>query len=133
MFRSLAEDNPVQMVLTTSDLGALGALSLHSAQSFDTTSGRVLLTYWRVRLSGTTLSAELTDPHLSEAAALNVFNGQRLLVPCRPEMGSLPPWPIPLDVGSALTGTIADGRVRLQLTSVSTDQLLDLDLSFASD
>ncbi|WP_127507658.1 hypothetical protein [Actinoplanes solisilvae] len=119
------EPNEFHLAFATNDLGAAGAVGLDSAVQVNAGSGPVTLVYWRLSADGDRFTGELTDPHLSEAAAINLFNNQQPLIPCRPEMGTLP-MPLALAAGSRISGT----PVSFALQAVTTDGMAELDLRF---
>ncbi|GIE91996.1 hypothetical protein [Actinoplanes regularis] len=121
------EPNRFHLAFATNDLAAVGAVGLDSAVRLNAGSGPVTLTYWRLTTNGTRFTGELTDPHLNEAAAINLFNNQQPLIPCRPEMGQLP-MPLALAAGSRISGT-ADS---FDLKAVTTDGMTELGLHFTA-
>ena len=125
------DTNPFSFFLSAGNAGALGSVELHSALVATATSGRVLLTYWRLSSDGRNISGVLVDPHLNEAAAANLFNEYRLLIPCRPELGQLPPWPGPLAAGTQMHGSVVNGHADISVTGSTTDGMADVALHFA--
>lgn len=124
------DTNPFAFFLAAGPAGGLGSIELHSALVATATSGRLLLTYWRLGSDGTNISGVLADPHEREAAAANLFNAAQLLVPCRPELGALPPWPRALAAGSQLQGRVADSHADISVAGSTTDGLTDIALRF---
>ena len=125
------EPNPVSLALTVGDVGTAGAISIRSALVFDV-GGPLLLTYWHLTASGNQLTGQLVDTHEREAAAANLFNEQRLLVPCRPELGQLPPWPSPLGTGTNLAGAGGSGHANLTVNGGTTDGFIEFQLRFSA-
>lgn len=125
------ENNPFSFFLAAGAAGGAGSLEVHSSAVVAAPSGSLLLTYWQLSTDGTNVSGVLIDPHIAEAAAANLFNEQRPLIPCRPELGQLPPWPGPLAAGTRLRGWIANGHADLTLAGATTDGLAEIVLRFA--
>ncbi|MFJ5548194.1 hypothetical protein [Streptomyces sp. NPDC093225] len=111
-----SEDNPFSLVLTVGAPTQAGALSLWSA-GVGTGSGqdlagnprdpRVLLVYWDLDWEGGRLTGRLTDTHAAEGTTLNLLNWPGPLVPCRPDLGTLPGgFPHAVDTGTTIEGDL---------------------------
>jgi hypothetical protein len=126
---SQTEPNPFSFRLNTDDLTQVGAVSLESSfvtltSGYDL-SGRprdanLLLTYWKVKLDGSELSARLTDRHESEGEQRNQVNLEQITFTCVEANDKLPggggfSWPI--QEGATLTGTLTASSADLTLTA----------------
>ena len=60
--------------------------------------------------------------HVKGAAALNLFSGPTLLVPCEPQFGSYTD-EMPLDTGSVMSGAVHGTHVRLTLSGTTHNSL----------
>jgi len=122
--------NPYSFFLAAGPVGVVGSIALYSAAVVAAPSGRLLLTYWRLSTDGRNVSGVLTDTHLAEGAPVNAFTEQQLLVPCRPELGQLPPWPGPLATGTQMRGSVANGHANLSVAGATTDGMTEILLHF---
>ena len=110
-----------------------GMLSLSSAGSLATSSGALLLEYWRLELDGETLTGELVDTHEQEAAAANLLHSQMELVQCQPQFGTTP-WTWPIAEGATLEGRLADDTLELTITgNVTMGRLRPFTFSVTAD
>ena len=125
------DDNPLDLKLlqpTVSASNAPGAIALASALLFNATSPSLILEYWSLSLNGGTLSGTLINDHRAEAAAFNLLAITDQLVPCRPELGTIP-MVAPLAVGTRLTATLSATTVTLHLEG----NVLRGDRAFSAD
>lgn len=120
------EPNPVHVFVGTSGQGSEGTFTLTTADSFATSGGDVLLTYWDIAYdsAGGAVSGTLTDTHVQEAAAANMLFVTQDLVPCRSELGQIP-FIAAMGEGTALRGTIDSGDAAIQIVGRSIDGLFD--------
>lgn len=72
------------------------------------------------------------DNHVREAAAYNLFNEVKPLVPCQPSLGMLPYLPAPLNTGATLRGDLGYGSADLILDATTTDSLVSFELHFTT-
>jgi hypothetical protein len=121
-----AEQNPVHFTLQTDQQGPTGAWSITTGLVATTpTTGRDLaVQYWTDEYDPASgrLAARLTDDHVEEALAYNLVNVEQLLVPCRPELGTIP-MVAAMGEGSELAGTLDTDGASLEISGVSSDQL----------
>jgi hypothetical protein len=135
------ENNPFTLVLSVGQPSEAGAVSFWSS-AVSTASGqdlagnprdpRVLLTYWDLEWDSSTLTGELTDAHAEEGITLNLVNWPGLIVPCRPDLGSLPGgYPHAVGTGSTLEGELDAGGTSLTARGTTGDGALEFEFSFA--
>jgi hypothetical protein len=122
------EQNPIHFTLQSDQQTAVGGFSLTSAQVFTTpqTARQVALTYWSTTYDSTdgTLQAQLIEDNVESAAAYNLVNIEQQLVPCQPQLGTIP-MVAALAEGAELTGTLDDSGAVVELVATSTDGLYD--------
>lgn len=132
------ESNPFGFVFQGGDLQHSGSISLASGivvttdDPDSTGNPNVLLQYWSVQQSGDQVQATLTDPHQNEGAAYNDIWLDRLLVPCRPELGTLGAFPLVIAPGATITGTIGGGHVQLTMQAQTVDGSATFTAEFTS-
>jgi hypothetical protein len=123
-----AEQNPIHFTLQSDQQTAIGAFSLTSAQVFTTpqTDRQVALTYWSTTYDSTdgNLQAQLVEDNIESAAAYNLVNVEQQLVPCRPQLGTIP-MVAAMAEGAQLDGTLDDSDAVIELVATSTDGLYD--------
>ncbi len=121
-----AEQNPVHFTFQTDQQGPTGAWSITTGLVATTpTTGRDLaVQYWTDEYDPATgrLTARLTDDHVEESLAYNLVNVEQLLVPCRPELGTIP-MVAAMGEGSELVGTLDTDEAAIEVKGVSSDQL----------
>ncbi len=112
-----ADDNPLNLSVLqpTASAGlAPGAISLGSALQFNATSPPAIVRYWALGLNGGNLTGTLVEDHREEGAAFNLLAIRDELVPCRPELGSIPN-AVPLREGTRLFGSMTAASVHLRI------------------
>ncbi|MFE6745115.1 hypothetical protein ACFVGM_04620 [Kitasatospora purpeofusca] len=128
----LRESNPFALVLSVGPPAQTGAVTLGSSVAVAASSGQLLLTYWKLSWDNGTLRGQLTDNHVREAAALNLVNWATLLVPCRPELGTLPGgMPHSVAVGATLSGQLTATGTSLTAKGASDDGLVEFAFEFS--
>ncbi|SDT82229.1 hypothetical protein SAMN05216371_7040 [Streptomyces sp. TLI_053] len=126
------ESNPFALVISVGPPGQTGAVGLGTSVAVATGSGQLLLTYWKLSWDSGTLRGQLTDNHVREAAALNLINWATLLVPCRPELGTLPGgMPHSVAVGASLSGKLTATSTSLTAKGASDDGLVEFTFEFS--
>ncbi|WP_190039525.1 hypothetical protein [Streptomyces fructofermentans] len=134
------EDNPFSLLFAAGDPADAGAVSFWSS-AVGTASAQdlagnprdpqALLTYWDMDWSDGELDATLTDPHTSQAVALNLLNWSAPVVACRDDLGQLPGgFPHALASGTTLAGRLDDSGASLTGQGTSTDSLLEFRIEF---
>jgi hypothetical protein len=81
----------------------------------------VLFEYWRMDVQGSNVQGELVNSWRSAGLVLNIFPTDRLLVPCRPELGMIPRSIQPIEEGARLEGSITDENAELTITGQTLD------------
>lgn len=109
-------------LLVGSETGREGTIQLWSAQVLTdvSDSDSVLFDYWDISRQGDEVSGVLTD-RWAGLPPYNYIEGSQLLVPCRPELGTL----VQRDSiaeGTELTGTVTADRVELEVVAQSLDR-----------
>lgn len=110
----MVESNPIHLSLAPiGSPSAEGQISIYSARPFnDSRDG--LLQYWNLALSDGNLSGRLGSTHEAEAAAANLLNASKEIVPGRPDMGTLVS-PYAISRNSKLAGTFKRNEIRLRI------------------
>jgi hypothetical protein len=121
--RGVRERSPFNL-LVGSETGVEGTIQLWSAQLLtDTRDGRsALFDYWDISQQGDEISGVLTD-RWAGLPTYNFIEATQLLIPCRPELGTL----VQRDSiaeGAELTGTVTEDRVELEVIAQSLDREL---------
>ncbi|MEK2493216.1 hypothetical protein WN990_27045 [Kitasatospora purpeofusca] len=128
----LRENNPFALVLSVGQPSQTGAFTLGTSVAVAASSGQLLLTYWKLSWDSGALRGQLTDNHVREAAALNLVNWATLLVPCRPELGTLPGgMPHSVAVGASLSGKLTATTTSLTAKGASDDGLVEFAFEFS--
>ena len=121
---SIVESNPLHLFLgPISTPTAEGQISVFSAIPFkDRRDGvQYLLQYWTLRLNGNKISGTLSDTHMAEASVVNFLNGNKEIVPGRPEMGTMI-WPYPIGKNAKLEGTFNMREIRIRIQGNVSDE-----------
>jgi len=114
---SVVEDNPFNLNISTDSQGSDGNFGITSALVIsDTNIGDVLLQYWTFECNNANITGSLTDNHIAESSALNLFWAWDEIV--TGVSGTFPFW---MDENSSIQGTINNNAARLTLKSTSTD------------
>ena len=82
----------------------------------------ILFEYWKVRSSGTRIDGQLVNSWRRAGIAANVFSTDRLVVPCRPDLGLIPRTTQTINEGARLTGTVTDSAVNLTIRGQTFDK-----------
>jgi hypothetical protein len=121
-----AEQNPVHFTVQTDQQGPTGAWSVTTGLVATTPdTGRDLaVQYWTNEYDPETgrLAGRLTNDHKEEALAYNLVNVEQLLVPCRPELGTIP-MVAAMGEGTELAGTLDADQASIEIAGVSSDGL----------
>lgn len=128
---SVTESNPFDLVLSLGPAGGAGGFALQSAEVYQA-GNTVLLQYWSLRGAPSSFSGSLAQTHESEGATANQFWAVNLLVPCQPQMGTLPAMPAPIDAGATLSGHVSGSHADLRLTGGTMDGLYSFTVTFSS-
>jgi hypothetical protein len=120
-------------LLVGSETGVEGTIQLWSALVLtDVSDGRsVLFDYWDIDREGDDLSGVLTD-RWAGLPTYNYIEATQLLVPCRPELGTL----VQRDAiaeGAELTGTLTDDGVTIEVFAQSLDRELRFHVVIEAD
>jgi hypothetical protein len=117
------ERNPFNFAIFTSPPLREASVDVTSATvSNDPIAGFVLYEYWRSSLTGTKLTGRLARSHRESGIAANLFYTDRLMIPCRPQLGTRPTVPETIKEGARLAGTFTDRRVALTVTGQTLDR-----------
>ncbi|MFD8696440.1 hypothetical protein [Kitasatospora purpeofusca] len=128
----LRENNPFALLLSVGQPTQTGAFTLGTSAAVAASAGQLLLTYWQLSWDNGNLRGQLTDTHAREAAALNLVNWATLLVPCRPELGTLPGgMPHSVAVGASLSGQLTAAGTSLTAKGASDDGLVEFAFEFS--
>jgi hypothetical protein len=114
--------NPFNLVVS-SDVSREAGITLVSATVVANPQDgqRTLFEYWKLTRRGTKLSGRLKNSWRQAGIAQNVFPTDRLIVPCRPDLGTLPRSLQPVKEGAMLTGTVNARRAALTITGRTLD------------
>jgi hypothetical protein len=119
----LSESGPYNLIVSA-DPGTEAGITLVSATVVpDARDGDpILFEYWKLTGTGTRISGELVNSWRRAGIAANVFATDRLLVPCRPDLGIIPKTIQTINEGARLSGTITDGRAVLTIKGQTFDK-----------
>jgi hypothetical protein len=117
------ERNPFNFLISADPLREGGITLASATVTADPSDGDLtLFEYWRSTLQGSSIAGWLVRSWRQAGLALNVFSTDRLIVPCRPELGTLPKTFQTIKEGARLTGTFTDRRVELTVTGQTFDR-----------
>lgn len=122
---SLVESNPFGLTISTagSNTAMEGEFFIESCLSYSNPTmfeGCVLLQYWTFALNGNQIGGELTNNHLDEAAALNLFYGWDQFYSSLAGEGT--GWPFPMAQDTGISGQIDDQTAELNIEGNTEDQ-----------
>lgn len=117
----IRESSPYNLLVGASPGNEAGITTL-SATVATTPSGEpVLFEYWRMSVQGSAVQGELVNSWRQAGVVANLFPTDRLIVPCRPELGIIPRSIQPIEEGARIDGSITDDRAELEITGQTTD------------
>lgn len=122
------EQNPFHLTLATERQDVEGTYLVSSGHVATTpeTGRDVALTYWSLGYDDATqqIAGTLVSDHVEEAAAINLLGVTQQLVPCRPELGTIP-FVAAMAEGTRLAGALAPEAGVVEITGTSTNGLYD--------
>jgi hypothetical protein len=88
------------------------------------TGRQLAVQYWTETYDPSTgeLAATLTEDHVEEALAYNLVGVEQLVVPCQPQMGTIP-MVAAMGEGTRLAGTLDGTQASIEIEGASSDQL----------
>jgi hypothetical protein len=120
---SVREGNPFNLVVSADPGNEAGITLVSATVSADPRDGRrTLFAYWKITRRGSRLDGRLTQSWRQAGLALNLFPTDRLIVPCRPDLGVLPRSFQTIAEGATLTGSLTDHRVDLTVKGQTFDR-----------
>jgi hypothetical protein len=81
----------------------------------------ILFEDWRMNAQASSIQGQLVQSWRRAGIAANVFPTDRLVVPCRPDLGLIPKSIQTINEGARLTGTITDERAEVTVTGQTFD------------
>ena len=116
------ESSPFNLVVSTDPGNEAGITLVSATVAPDARDGKpILFEYWRISGDGSSLDGELVQSWRRAGLAANVFPTDRLIVPCRPDLGILPRTIQTIDEGARLTGSIDDEQAELTVEGQTFD------------
>lgn len=113
----IRERNPFSLSIgsTPGEIAAnkQGAFTTYSAIPYNFRGG-YLAEYWRVRITGNRVAANLSDPHTAEALAANQITALQNIA------GIVIPWPYVMRQGTTLRGTITRSRIQVTIRGLDS-------------
>ena len=126
------DSNTFQLSVATTTQTTEGGLSIVSSGRFNTSSGPVTLAYWTLRVVNGKVTGRLVSTHVAEGVAQNLLYTNKTLDPCGNRLGSIM-FPLAMDVGTTISGTLGPGTGTLTVTGRTTDLLRGYRLTFTLD
>ncbi|MEU1755633.1 hypothetical protein ABZ436_23650 [Micromonospora matsumotoense] len=123
------EDNDLRLSVSSARQTTEGGFTMVSSGRFHTTSGPLTLTYWDLRVDGTTISGTLTDSHKAEGVVQNLLYSNQTLDPCSDRLGGMLK-ALGMDTGARLSGRLGDrsGSLVVRGRSIDTSRGFELRL-----
>jgi hypothetical protein len=116
------ESGPFNLVVGADPGNEAGITIVSATVAADPRTGeRTLFEYWRLSGDESEVEGELVQSWRQAGLAANVFPTDRLIVPCRPDLGLLLKSIQTIDEGARLTGTITDDRADLTIEGQTFD------------
>jgi hypothetical protein len=124
------ETSPLHLTLQTDPAGAPGGFLLTTAQTATTSQGGLVLPFWNVEFDAGSgeLAGTLAEDHREEAAAANQFAVVQPLVPCQPQLGTIPQIDAMAE-GAQLAGSLGTDGARLEFAGSTVTGLWDYHVS----
>jgi hypothetical protein len=89
--RGIQESSPFNLVVSATPGNEAGVTIVSASVAPDARDGKpILFEYWTIDGSGSSLEGVLVESWRRAGIAANVFPTDRLVVPCRPELGIIP-------------------------------------------
>jgi hypothetical protein len=115
------ESSPYNLIVSASPGNEAGITIVSATVAPDARDGKpILFEYWRMT-GGSRLRGTLVNSWRRAGLAANVFPTDRLVVPCRPDLGLIPKTLQTIDEGAKLTATITDSRADVTITGRTFD------------
>jgi hypothetical protein len=116
------ESGPYNLVVSADPGNEAGFTTVSATVAPDPNGAPVLFEYWKTNVQGSEIRAELVNSWRRAGLAANVFPTDRLIVPCRPELGLIPKSIQTINEGARLEGSITDEDVDLTITGETFDK-----------
>lgn len=119
----LSESSPYNLIVSSDPSNEAGITLVSATVVPDARDGDpILFEYWKLSRQGTRIKGELVNSWRRAGIAANVFATDRLLVPCRPDLGIIPKTIQTINEGARLNGTITDSRAVLTIKGQTFDK-----------
>jgi hypothetical protein len=119
----IRESSPFNLIVQANPRNEAGITIVTATVGSDARDGSpILFEYWRIRASGSRLEGQLVQSWRRAGLAANIFPTDRLIVPCRPDLGLLPRTIQTINEGARLSGTVTDQRVDLTIRGQTFDK-----------
>jgi hypothetical protein len=118
----IRESGPYNLVVSANPGNEAGITTVSATVAPDPNGAPVLFEYWKTNVQGSDIQAELVNSWRRAGLAANVFPTDRLVVPCRPELGLIPKSIQTINEGARLKGSITDEQVDLTITGETFDK-----------
>jgi hypothetical protein len=117
----IRESSPYNLIVSANPGNEAGITTVSATVATTPTNRPVLFEYWRMTVQGSAVQGELVNSWRQAGVVANLFPTDRLLVPCRPELGIIPRSIQPIEEGARLDGSITDDRADLEITGQTLD------------
>ena len=117
----LRESSPYNLIVGASPTYEAGITTVSATVATAPDGSPVLFEYWRMNVQGSSVQGELVNSWRQAGVVLNLFPTDRLLVPCRPELGIIPKSIQSIEEGARMQGSITDERADLTITGQTFD------------
>jgi hypothetical protein len=118
----IRESSPFNLVVSANPGNEAGITTVSATVATNPNGALVLFEYWKMNVQGSNVDGELVNSWRRAGLAANVFPTDRLIVPCRPELGVIPKSIQTLDEGARMRGTVTDEQVDLTITGQTFDK-----------
>jgi hypothetical protein len=117
----IRESSPFNLIVSANPSNEAGITTLSATVAVDPNGAPVLFEYWKMNVRGTRVRGQLAESWRRAGLAANVFPTDRLIVPCRPELGLIPKSIQTINEGARMQGTITDERANLTIRGQTFD------------
>jgi hypothetical protein len=118
----ISESSPFNLVVSANPGNEAGITTVSATVATDPNGNLVLFEYWNMNVQGSDVQGELVNSWRRAGLAANVFPTDRLVVPCRPDLGVIPKSIQTINEGARMRGTISDEQVELTITGETFDK-----------
>jgi hypothetical protein len=118
----VSESSPFNLVVSANPGNEAGITTVSATVATDPNGNLTLFEYWSMNVQGSHVQGELVNSWRRAGLAANVFPTDRLVVPCRPDLGVIPKSIQTINEGAQMRGTITDEQVELEIRGETFDK-----------